>query len=52
MAQASASGPTVLRMILGRQLLAAREKAGLTADQAAEVAYACVKAGLADELLS
>ncbi len=33
-------GPTVLRMILGRQLQALREKAGLTYDQAAEVIYA------------
>ena len=29
-------GPTVLRMILGRQLKALREKAGMTFDQAAE----------------
>jgi transcriptional regulator with XRE-family HTH domain len=32
-------GPTVLRMILGRQLQALREKAGLTYDQAAQVIY-------------
>jgi transcriptional regulator with XRE-family HTH domain len=32
-------GPTVLRMILGRQLQALREKAGLSYDQAAEVIY-------------
>jgi transcriptional regulator with XRE-family HTH domain len=32
-------GPTVLRMILGRQLAALREKAGLSYDQAAEVIY-------------
>jgi transcriptional regulator with XRE-family HTH domain len=33
------SGPTVLRMILGRQLQALREKAGLSYDQAAEAIY-------------
>jgi Domain of unknown function (DUF5753)/Helix-turn-helix domain len=33
------SGPTVLRMILGRQLQALREKAGLTHEQAAEAIY-------------
>jgi len=32
-------GPTVLRMILGRQLQALREKAGLSYDQAAAVIY-------------
>jgi transcriptional regulator with XRE-family HTH domain len=32
-------GPTVLRMILGRQLQALREKAGLSYEQAAEVIY-------------
>jgi transcriptional regulator with XRE-family HTH domain len=32
-------GPTVLRMMLGRQLQALREKAGLTYDQAAEAIY-------------
>ena len=31
--------PTVLRMILGRQLQALREKAGLSYKQAAEVIY-------------
>jgi transcriptional regulator with XRE-family HTH domain len=34
-----AEGPTVLRMILGRQLQALREKAGLSYDQAAEAIY-------------
>src|SRR6266487_3970290 len=34
-----ASSPTVLRMILGRQLQALREKAGLSYDQAAEAIY-------------
>ena len=34
-----ASGPTVLRMILGRQLQALREKAGLSYEQAAEAIY-------------
>ena len=34
-----ASGPTVLRMILGRQLQALREKAGMTYEQAAEAIY-------------
>jgi transcriptional regulator with XRE-family HTH domain len=33
------SGPTVLRMILGRQLQALREKAGMSYDQAAEAVY-------------
>jgi transcriptional regulator with XRE-family HTH domain len=32
-------GPTVLRMILGRQLQALREKAGMSYEQAAEVIY-------------
>ena len=32
-------GPTVLRMILGRQLQALREKAGMSFDEAAEVIY-------------
>jgi len=36
---APGSGPTVLRMILGRQLQALREKAGLSYDQAAEAIY-------------
>ena len=36
---ASPGGPTVLRMILGRQLQALREKAGLTYEQAAETIY-------------
>jgi transcriptional regulator with XRE-family HTH domain len=31
--------PTVLRMILGRQFQALREKAGLSYDQAAEAIY-------------
>src|SRR5712691_1330206 len=35
----SGTGPTVLRMILGRQLQALREKAGLSFDQAAEAIY-------------
>jgi transcriptional regulator with XRE-family HTH domain len=39
MANPAASGPTVLRMILGRQLQALREKAGLTYEQAAELIY-------------
>jgi transcriptional regulator with XRE-family HTH domain len=34
-----AEGPTVLRMILGRQLQALREKAGMSYDQAAEAIY-------------
>jgi transcriptional regulator with XRE-family HTH domain len=34
-----AGGPTVLRMILGRQLQALREKAGMSYDQAAEAVY-------------
>ncbi|MHB1433268.1 MAG: helix-turn-helix domain-containing protein [Streptosporangiaceae bacterium] len=33
------SGPTVLRMMLGRQLQALREKAGMSYDQAAEAVY-------------
>jgi Domain of unknown function (DUF5753)/Helix-turn-helix domain len=33
------TGPTILRIILGRQLQALREKAGLTFDQAAEAIY-------------
>jgi Domain of unknown function (DUF5753)/Helix-turn-helix domain len=33
------SGPTVLRMILGRQLQELREKAGLSYDQAADAIY-------------
>ena len=32
-------GPTVLRMILGRQLQSLREQAGMTYDQAAEAIY-------------
>ena len=40
MAQAAPGGPTVLRMILGRQLQALREKSGLTYEQAAEEIYA------------
>src|SRR5258708_28058893 len=40
MAQAAPGGPTVLRMILGRQLEALREKAGLSYEQAAEEIYA------------
>src|SRR5450759_5210252 len=40
MADAPAGGgPTVLRMILGRQLQALREKAGLSYEQAAEAIY-------------
>lgn len=35
-----AASPTVLRMILGRQLQALREKAGLSYEQAAETIYA------------
>jgi transcriptional regulator with XRE-family HTH domain len=35
----SGSGPTVLRMILGRQLQALREKAGMSYEQAAETIY-------------
>jgi transcriptional regulator with XRE-family HTH domain len=34
-----ASGPTVLRMILGRQLQVLREKAGMSYEQAAEAIY-------------
>jgi transcriptional regulator with XRE-family HTH domain len=34
-----AGGPTVLRMILGRQLQALREKAGMSYEQAAEAIY-------------
>jgi transcriptional regulator with XRE-family HTH domain len=33
------SGPTVLRMILGRQLQALREEAGMSYEQAAEAIY-------------
>ena len=33
-------GPTVLRIILGRQLQALREKAGLSHEQAAKAVYA------------
>jgi transcriptional regulator with XRE-family HTH domain len=40
MTETRPGGPTVLRMILGRQLQALREKAGLSYDQAAEVIYA------------
>jgi Domain of unknown function (DUF5753)/Helix-turn-helix domain len=40
MADTAAGGPTVLRMILGRQLQALREKAGLSYDQAAEAIFA------------
>ncbi len=40
MAPAAPGGPTVLRMILGRQLQALREKAGLSYEQAAEEIYA------------
>jgi transcriptional regulator with XRE-family HTH domain len=39
MSETRPGGPTVLRMILGRQLQALREKAGMTFDQAAEVIY-------------
>jgi ribosome-binding protein aMBF1 (putative translation factor) len=39
MAQSTAGSPTVLRMILGRQLQAAREKAGLSHQQAATAIY-------------
>jgi transcriptional regulator with XRE-family HTH domain len=39
MSETRAGGPTVLRMILGRQLQALREKAGLSYDQAAAVIY-------------
>jgi len=39
MAQVAPGGPTVLRMILGRQLQALREKAGLSYEQAAEEIY-------------
>jgi transcriptional regulator with XRE-family HTH domain len=35
----TAGGPTVLRMILGRQLQALREKAGMSYDEAAAVIY-------------
>jgi transcriptional regulator with XRE-family HTH domain len=38
MTETQATGPTVLRMILGRQLRDLREKAGLDFDQAAEAA--------------
>ena len=36
----TSSGPTVLRMILARQLQELREKAGLSHEQAAEAIYA------------
>ena len=39
MTETRAGGPTVLRMILGRQLQALREKAGMTYEQAAEAIY-------------
>ncbi|HUN32525.1 MAG TPA: helix-turn-helix transcriptional regulator, partial [Trebonia sp.] len=39
MTETRPGGPTVLRMILGRQLQALREKAGLSYDQAAAVIY-------------
>src|SRR5215472_15328525 len=39
MSETRPGGPTVLRMILGRQLQALREKAGLSYDQAAAVIY-------------
>jgi transcriptional regulator with XRE-family HTH domain len=39
MNQTPPTGPTVLRMILGRQLKALREKAGMSFDQAAEAIY-------------
>ena len=38
--EARAGGPTVLRMILARQLQALREKAGMSYEQAAEAIYA------------
>jgi len=40
MTEAPAGSPTVLRMILGRQLHELREKAGLSYEQAAEAIYA------------
>jgi Domain of unknown function (DUF5753)/Helix-turn-helix domain len=40
MAMPAPGGPTVLRIILGRQLQALREKAGLSYDRAAEAVYA------------
>ena len=40
MSETRTGGPTVLRMILGRQLQALREKAGISYDQAAEVIFA------------
>jgi transcriptional regulator with XRE-family HTH domain len=40
MSETRPGGPTVLRMILGRQLQALREKAGLSYDQAADVIFA------------
>ena len=39
MSETRAGGPTVLRMILGRQLQALREKAGISYDQAAAIIY-------------
>src|SRR5258708_1627713 len=39
MNETGTGGPTVLRMILGRQLQALREKAGMSYDQAAAVIY-------------
>lgn len=40
MSETRPGGPTVLRMILGRQLQALREKAGMSYDQAAAVIFA------------
>lgn len=40
MPQPSAASPTVLRIILGRQLQALREKAGMSYEQAADAIYA------------
>jgi DNA-binding XRE family transcriptional regulator len=40
MAMPAPSGPTVLRIILGKQLQALREKAGLSHEQAADAVYA------------
>jgi DNA-binding XRE family transcriptional regulator len=40
MPQPAAASPTVLRIILGRQLQALREKAGMTYEQAADTIYA------------
>jgi transcriptional regulator with XRE-family HTH domain len=39
MSETRPGGPTVLRMILGRQLQALREKAGMSYDQAAQAIY-------------